>query len=100
MERNHESKVEAWVEERLTALAPPDHWQPDVRAGLARWRRGRQAAGVRRRKGIVYAAAGAATLTTALGGVMAFPVTRALAQRCVDACVAETSPVKAYVQMS
>ena len=22
MERNHESKVEAWVEERLTALAP------------------------------------------------------------------------------
>jgi peroxiredoxin len=96
MERNHESKVDAWVDGRLTALAPPDHWEPDVSAGLARLRRGRQAARARRRKGVAYAAVGA----TILGGVMAFPVTRALAQRCVDACVAETSPVKAFVLMN
>jgi peroxiredoxin len=100
MERNYESGVDAWVERRLTALAPPEHWEPDVPAGLARLRRGRQAAGVRRRRGIVYAAAGAATLTIMLGGVMAFPVTRALAQRCVDACVTETVPVKTFLLMS
>ena len=100
MERNYESQFDAWVEDRLTALAPPDHWEPNVPAGLTRLRRGREAASVRRRRGIVYAAAGAATFTTALGAVMTFPLTRALAQRCVDACVAETVPVKSFLLMS
>ena len=76
-----------WVEERLGALRPESDWQPDTSQGLARFRKQREKAGSRKRRwGWLAAGAVAAGLP-----LMAFPTTRAFAQRCVSACVGQSN---------
>ncbi len=83
-------ETEQWVDERMAALNGARDWSPDTGGGWARLsERRRQAPSARGRK-----------LAVTLGGValagglvMAFPHTRALAYRCVDACVAGSSQV-------
>jgi thiol-disulfide isomerase/thioredoxin len=68
-----------WVEERLAKLRPDDQWHPDVERGLARMR----APGKRMEGKWLWA--GAAVLASC-AGLMAFPSSRAIAQKCVNAC--------------
>jgi peroxiredoxin len=72
-------RTDSWVAERMETLAPEPDWIPDAVRGWERFR-GAQAAR-RRRAGLAAAAAVAGV------GLLAFPATRVLAQRCVDACV-------------
>jgi cytochrome c biogenesis protein CcmG/thiol:disulfide interchange protein DsbE len=89
MEKNNEQEVGRWVDERLAALAPDGAWQPNVPGGLARLRE-RLDAKSRPRGRWTWAIAAAVVVGLPL---MAFPVTRAFAQRCVSACVGESSRV-------
>jgi cytochrome c biogenesis protein CcmG/thiol:disulfide interchange protein DsbE len=79
MDKNNDQ----WVEERLASLRPGGDWQPDTSRGLARFRERRENVSHRPwRWGWLAAGAIAAGLP-----LMAFPTTRAFAQRCVSACV-------------
>jgi peroxiredoxin len=76
-----------WVKERLAALRPDDEWKPDATRGLVRFQQQRDNMSHRRRRwGWLAAGAVAATLP-----LMAFPSTRAFAQRCVSACVGQSN---------
>jgi len=88
---------EQWVEERLAALQPNSDWKPDAARGLARFQQLRDKASHRtRRWGWLAAGAVAAALP-----LMAFPSTRAFAQRCVSACVGQSNWVRdAFVHNS
>ena len=82
-----DSNRDEWVEERLAALRPEAEWHADPSWGLARLREGRRLTRNRtRRWGWVAAGAVAASLP-----LMAFPTTRAFAQRCVSACVGQSN---------
>ena len=99
-----ESNRDQWVEERLAALRPNDEWQPNVSRGLARVQERRDNATQRTRRWH-WVIAGAVTAALPL---MAFPTTRAFAQRCVSACVGQSNwvhsirvrsvPISGYVK--
>jgi peroxiredoxin len=76
-----------WVEDRLAALRPDDEWQPNASRGLARFRERRQTNRTRRRR---WGWVAAGTIAAGLP-LMAFPTTRAFAQRCVSACVGRSN---------
>ncbi|MFN0102751.1 MAG: TlpA family protein disulfide reductase [Bryobacteraceae bacterium] len=78
-----------WVDRRLATLETGDGWSPDPALGLQRCRHA-AAARKRRAKTWAFAASGA---TAACACLLAFPATRVFAQRCVNACVAETAAV-------
>jgi peroxiredoxin len=86
MDKNNDQ----WVEKRLAALQREDDWQPNVSRGFAQLRERHQATRTRaRRWGWVAAATVAAALP-----LMAFPTTRAFAQRCVSACVGQSNRMR------
>jgi cytochrome c biogenesis protein CcmG/thiol:disulfide interchange protein DsbE len=83
MDKNNDK----WVEERLGSLRPDGDWQPDASRGLTRFREQREHVSHRQwRWGWLAAGAIAAGLP-----LVAFPATRAFAQRCVSACVGQSS---------
>lgn len=88
MERNNDMDASRWADERMVSLGEAAEWRPDVEHGLALFRQGRRSARLRTRKWLWGCGA---ALATALC-VMAIPVTRVFASRCVDACVAVFSP--------
>jgi thiol-disulfide isomerase/thioredoxin len=81
-----------WVNHRLSGRIPESSWEPDVLRGLARLRERRRLEG-RRRHSWLWIAAGTAAACLPL---MAFPVTRTLAQHCVSACVSESGKVREF----
>ena len=91
MERNEEGQnVGRWVDERMAILAPADEWEPNVPRGLAHFRAKREEV---RRPRQRWAWVAAASLVICIS-LMATPVTRAFAQRCLSACVNETGWVR------
>jgi thiol-disulfide isomerase/thioredoxin len=78
----------AWIEERLEMLRPAASWEPDAQRGLARFRQRQRRPPSRR---WIWVTAGAAAACVSL---MASPVTRAFAERCVYACVSQTGWVQ------
>jgi thiol-disulfide isomerase/thioredoxin len=87
MDSNHdEANAGGWVDERLETLAPAASWQPDVQRGLARFRQ-EWARPDRHARRWMWVTAGTAAACISL---MATPVTRTFAQRCVSACVNES----------
>jgi peroxiredoxin len=93
MDHNNETDVDLWADEHLAALRPDPEWQPDLSRGLARLQdRRRSQRGLRQRYGWAIAA-----LVVTSVPLMAFPVTRAIAQRCVSACVQESSKVRQFL---
>src|SRR5215831_10426189 len=86
-ERLNESEIEAWVRNKLAVLSPPVEWQPQTDVALAALRPARRSRVTWGRT--AYAAAG----IIVAGAFLAFPATRVLAGRCVDACVAGTYAV-------
>jgi cytochrome c biogenesis protein CcmG/thiol:disulfide interchange protein DsbE len=93
MDNNNEANLDQWANERLASLRPDSEWNPDLSRGFARLqeRRGDQR-GLRRRYGWAIAGIVATSLP-----LMALPVTRAIAQRCVSACVQESSKVREFL---
>ena len=90
MDTNDESEVDRMIAERFSPLRPDGDWHPDVQRGLSLLR-DRRARATGRKRVWTFAAAG---LVAASVPVMAFPGTRAIAQRCVSACVQETALVR------
>ncbi len=82
-----DTNIGKWTDDRLTSLCFLDRWKPDTARGLSLLREKTNASTLRAKQRTW--AAGAVIAVCA--GVLAFPVTRAFAQRCVDACVAEFS---------
>lgn len=83
MENDH------FVSARMARLDLDGAWTPDEGRGLAKLRRGIQS---RRRRRVLLGAIVAAGF-----GSFAFPGTRVLAERCVDACVAQTGSVREWL---
>ena len=81
------SDQDRWVEDRVDALRPTEDWQPDTVRGLGLFREQRDSLSRRKRR-FVWIAAGAVAAGLPL---MAFPSTRAFAQRCVSACVSQSN---------
>lgn len=90
MDTNDESEVDRMIVERFSPLRADSDWHPDVQRGLSLLR-DRRATANGRKRGWAFVAAG---LVAASVPIMAFPVTRAIAQRCVSACVQETAVVR------
>jgi len=89
METN-ERNIGDWVDDRLASLNPSDEWQPDVPRALGQLRAQR---GRTRRRRQTWAWVTAGSLAACLS-LMATPITRAFAARCLSACVNETSWVR------
>src|SRR5579863_1983548 len=90
MKKDDDMDIGRWVDDRLAGRIPGDSWEPDVRRGLARLREGRR---LNRGWGhnLLWVAAGSAAVCLPL---MAFPVTRAVAQHCVSACVTQSGRLR------
>ncbi len=80
MAKNNAINVGRWVDDRLAMLTPPEGWQPDRAAGLARLDRRRDRGNAWNRRRWLAAA-------VIVVYALAFPVTRVSAKRCVNACV-------------
>ena len=83
-------ETEQWVDERMATLNEARAWSPDTGRGWARLTEQRRRAPYSRGRKLAVTAGSAAL---AGGLVMAFPHTRALAYRCVDACVTGSTEV-------
>jgi thiol-disulfide isomerase/thioredoxin len=81
MENNNDPK--SWVEEQMASLNADAGWTPDSARGWTLLQQRRRAAQTRERRWFWSLSAVAATAVC----LMAFPLTRAFAQRCVSACV-------------
>src|SRR5689334_19956374 len=80
--------VAAWTDERLASLETDDRWQPNAPKGLASFAQRRRTSSQRGRRWMWAAAA-----VSAAGMSLLFPTTQIFAQRCVEACVAQSSRV-------
>ena len=88
---NNESHNSAWVDNHLSALDPNDRWQPDTNSGFTRLLEGTKASARARTQRYVI---GFTTCTVAAACLIVFPSTRVFAERCVAACVGESSPIR------
>jgi cytochrome c biogenesis protein CcmG/thiol:disulfide interchange protein DsbE len=87
MEKRNEAPLSQWVMDRLNVLTAPQGWEPDAAAGLQQFRSAR-ATRMHQRRMLTWAAVGGIVVC---GGALAFPGTRVLASRCINACLAQTS---------
>jgi cytochrome c biogenesis protein CcmG/thiol:disulfide interchange protein DsbE len=93
MDTNDESEVDRTIAERLATVRSDGEWQPNLQRGLALLRERRVANnGRKRRWGLITAGALVACLP-----IMAFPVTRAFAERWVSAFVQESAAVRQFL---
>ena len=78
-----------WTDQRLAGLGSDGDWTPDATRGFSRLKERLDAdARGRKQRTWVFGAVG-----VMCAAILTFPVTRAFAQRCVDACVDQTSRV-------
>ena len=84
---------EQWTDRRLEALRSDDGWTPDAARGFSRLGE-RLDADARGRKHRTWAFGALGVLCAV---ILAFPVTRAFAQHCVDACIDQTSRVSGFL---
>jgi peroxiredoxin len=85
-------ELSQWIDECLAARLPDGEWQPNTARGLARFQEQRNTKRLHGRSW-AWVAAGALAASFSL---VAFPATRILAQRCVSACVGQSSPVRQF----
>jgi peroxiredoxin len=98
MDTNDESEVDRMIAERLASVRADGEWQPNLQRGLALLRE-RRAPNMRvanngraLRWGLITVGALAACLP-----IVAFPATRAFAERWVSACVQESAAVRQFL---
>jgi peroxiredoxin len=94
LNRNREARdrnvnLGGWVDRELAALDAHSEWQPDMQRGLALLQQQAKPAVPRRR----WVWAATAALATGVS-LMATPITRGLAQRCLSACAVESDWVR------
>jgi peroxiredoxin len=87
MESNNDPKNSQWVDDRLASLNSEEAGEPDSSRAWALLQQKQNAEIARGRRRAWTLAATAAAFTC----VLAFPMTRAFASRCVSACVEESS---------
>jgi peroxiredoxin len=90
MDTSDRGEMDRMIAERFSNLRADSDWHPNVQRGLALLRQKRATTNGRRRRWVIAAAGAVAACVP----IMAFPVTRALAARCVSACVVETAAVR------
>ncbi len=99
MDRNklNSAQVNSWVEHHVASLNSGAEWQPNVNAGIARFRELKSTATRIGKRGIVLALATAAALCLA---VLAYPSPKVFAHRCLDCSVAvwHTIAPSAWIQ--
>ena len=83
MENDSELKTRSWVDDRMASLSADAEWQPDSARGLALLQQRRRAGAAQTRRWMWSFSAAAAIIVV----LLAFPLTRAFAGRCVSACV-------------
>jgi peroxiredoxin len=93
MNANNEHEVDRMIAERFSAFSGQGDWQPNMHRGLAMLRQRRTLARGRRMQWGMCAAASAAVCLP----LLAFPMTRAFAGRCVSACVQETNVMREFL---
>lgn len=93
LDPNNESDVGRWVDDQLAALGPDREWQPNQHRGLALLREQRGNRNGRRRRWTWVVAGAMATCLS----LMATPVTRAFAQRCLSVCVSGTGWIRQFL---
>lgn len=93
MDANNQQNIDRAAEQLFCALRPEDAWRPDMGRGLARLQEQRTSRSARERRWIL---AGAVAMAVCVP-LIAFPATRALAARCVSACVTETGAVRQFL---
>jgi len=81
-----QSPVNEWVEEKLATLRSPSGWQPNVEMGRAILERRLHFRSAGKQPLLI-----AVSAALAVGGLLAYPQSRVIAQRCVHACVAGTN---------
>src|SRR5438270_12176902 len=91
-DKDHELDLGHWIEDRLAARLPDGEWQPNATRGFARFQDERNAKRPRRQR---WAWVTAGVIATSLS-LVAFPATRKFAQRCVSACVSQSSRVRQF----
>lgn len=91
---NDESKLGRWVDDEMATLGPGGDWQPNLERGLALLR---EQPTRRRRRGRRWAWIAAGAMAACVS-VMATPITRAFAQRCLSACVSESGWVRQFLK--
>lgn len=84
MEKNNETQINRWVEDRLATLTPDAEWQPNLTSGMVRLRQ-QQASRSRSVRGWIFWAAAA---TAACLCLMALPAPRVFAEYCLNCSVA------------
>ena len=89
---NDDLNLDRWVEDRLAARNPDPEWQPDLTGGLARFHELREAQARSRPKWVWLAVAAAGACLP----LMALPITRAFTERCVSACVEESTKLRQF----
>jgi len=82
--------TERWIEHLLERRLPGDEWRPDVNSAFARFQRARLSKTPRSRPWLPLAMGALA----ASASLAALPAGRAFAQRCVSACVAESTSLR------
>jgi cytochrome c biogenesis protein CcmG/thiol:disulfide interchange protein DsbE len=90
MDMNNEKEVDQMIAERFSAFRADDEWQPNTARGLSMLREHRAGRDGRRRRWALVATGVAAACVP----LLAFPMTRAFAERCVSACVQQIAVVR------
>src|SRR5262249_12793841 len=83
MEKNNDTNLNQWVNDRLGSLHPDEQWRPNAIRGFARLEEQRDGGRRRQRRLACLAVGIVATVVFCL----AFPATRTLAERYASACV-------------
>jgi peroxiredoxin len=83
MEKNNDTNLNQWVDDRLGSLHPDEQWLPNTSQGFARLQEQLDGGRGRRRR-LAWIATG---IATAVVLCLAFPATRTLAERYASACV-------------
>jgi peroxiredoxin len=85
--------LERWVDDHLAGRRAAGEWQPDASQAFIRFQ---QASRRKRAQARAYTFVVAGALATSVS-LAAFPATRVFAQRCVSACLTESSKVRALL---
>jgi cytochrome c biogenesis protein CcmG/thiol:disulfide interchange protein DsbE len=93
MDENDESEVDRAIAKRFSTFRADGDWQPNLQRGLVILRERRATTNGRRRRWTLLAMG----VVAACLPIMAFPVTRAFAERWVSACVHQTAVVREFL---
>jgi peroxiredoxin len=90
-DQSNEHDIRHWVEDRLSARLPDIDWEPNASRGFARLLASR----AKQRRGRPWAWVAVGLMVTSLS-LAAVPATRVFAQRCISACVNQSSKMRQF----